>query len=87
MQKLTLSVPDDIYEGLHRQVGKGQISHFVSEKVRPYLMPAKTGKVDDFIGCLKQYAKPVTPAEAERRKRAWMIDRIKAREAANAAED
>lgn len=86
MQKLTLSVPDDIYEGLHRQVGKGQISHFVSEKVRPWLVPAKTGKVDDFIGCLKKYAKPVTPAEAERRKRTWMINRIKAREAANAAE-
>lgn len=87
MQKLTLSVPDDIYEGLHRQVGKGNISHFVSEKVRPYLIPAKTGKVDDFIGCLKQYAKPGTPAQIERAKRAWMIKRIKARETANVAQD
>ena len=87
MQKLTLSVPDDIYESLHRQVGKGNISHFVSEKVRPYLIPAKTGKADDFIGCLKQYSKPGTPAQIERAKRTWMIKRIKAREAANAAGD
>ena len=87
MQKLTLSVPDDIYEGLHRQVGKGHISHFVSEKVRPWLMPAKTGKIDDAFGVLKHLAKPVTPAQIERAKRAWMIKRIKAREAANAAED
>ncbi len=86
MQKLTLSVPDDIYESLHRQVGKGNISHFVSEKVRPYLIPAKTGKINDAFGMLKQYAKPGTPAQIERAKRAWMAKRIKAREAATAAE-
>ena len=87
MQKLTLSVPDDIYESLHRQVGKGNISHFVSEKVRPYLMPAKTGKISDAFGILKQYAKPGTPVQIESAKRTWMTKRIKAREAANALED
>lgn len=86
MQKLTLLVPDDIYEGLHRQVGKGQISRFVSEKVRPYLKPAKTGKPSDFFGSLKQYAKPATKQQIEDAKRDWMIKRIKAREAANAKE-
>ena len=75
MQKLTLLVPDDIYEGLHRQVGKGQISHFVSEKVRPYLTPAKTGKPEDFFGSLKHLARPVTPEEEEKAKREYMRKR------------
>ena len=75
MQKLTLLVPDDIYEGLHRQVGRGQISHFVSEKVRPYLAPAKTGKPEDFFGCLKHLARAVTPEEEEKAKREYMRKR------------
>ena len=75
MQKLTLLVPDDIYEGLHRQVGRGQISHFVSEKVRPYLTPAKTGKLEDFFGCLKHLARAVTPEEEEKAKREYMRKR------------
>ena len=75
MQKLTLLVPDDIYEGLHRQVGKGQISRFVSEKVRPYLKPAKTGKPEDFFGCLKHLARPFTPEEVEKAKRDYMRKR------------
>ncbi|MFM9969513.1 MAG: hypothetical protein ACKVQK_14085 [Burkholderiales bacterium] len=82
MQKLTLLVPDDIYEGLHRQIGKGKISHFVSEKVRPYLLPAKTGTVDSFHGLFKDHAKKVSPEAEERAKRAFMIKRIKARQAA-----
>lgn len=80
MQKLTLFVPDDIYHGLHRQVGKGKISHFVSEKVRPYLVPEKTGAMDDFHGLLKKHAKPVSPGTEERAKRAFMRKRHKARQ-------
>lgn len=85
MRKITISVPDDIYQFLHRQIGKGNISRFVVGKLRPHLIPNKTGAVDDFIGCLKQYAKAATKAQIERAKRDWMRDRIKAREAANAA--
>lgn len=80
MQKLTLFVPDDIYNGLHRQVGKGKISHFVSEKVRPWLIPEKTGSVDAFHGLLKKHAKAVSPQAEERAKRAFMRKRIKARQ-------
>ena len=75
MQKLTLLVPDDIYEGLHRQVGKGRISQFVSGKVRPYLKPAKTGKPEDFFGCLKHLARAVTPEAVEKAKRETMRKR------------
>lgn len=75
MQKLTLLVEDDLYEALHRQVGRGKISHFVSEKVRPYLKSAKTGKPEDFFGCLKKYARPVTKEEAERLKSEYFRER------------
>lgn len=86
MQKITLLIEDDLYQALHRQVGRGKISHFVSEKVRPYLKPAKTGRPEDFFGSLKQYAKPATKQQIEDAKREWMIKRIKAREAASARE-
>ncbi len=35
MKKLTLTVDDDVYEGLHRRVGAGRISRFVNDLVRP----------------------------------------------------
>jgi len=82
MQKLTLFVPDDIYNGLHRQIGKGKISQFVSEKVRPYLRPEKAGALSSFHGLLKQHAKPVSPEAEESAKRAFMRKRMKARQTA-----
>ena len=80
MQKLTLSVPDDIYDRLHRQVGKGRISQFVSEKVRPYLVREKTGAMDDFHGLLKKHARPFSPEAEERARRTFMRKRHKARQ-------
>ncbi|HEV7352361.1 MAG TPA: hypothetical protein VGN74_04455 [Brevundimonas sp.] len=35
MKKLTLTVDDDVYEGLHSRVGAGRISRFVNDLVRP----------------------------------------------------
>lgn len=38
MQKnLTISVDKRLYEGLHKKVGRGHISHFVEELVRPHI--------------------------------------------------
>ena len=54
----------------------------MSEKVRPYLRPAKSGDVDGFHGLLKDHAKTVTPEAEERTKRAYMRKRVKAREGA-----
>jgi len=79
MQKLTLFVPDDIYNGLHRQIGKGRISQFVSDKVRPYLRPEKSGTLDGFHGLLKSHAKAVSPQAEERAKIAFLRKRDKAR--------
>ena len=34
-RKLTITLAEDVYQGLHRQVGRGQISSFIEELVRP----------------------------------------------------
>lgn len=36
-KKLTLTVDEAIYEGLHRIVGRGKISQFIENLVRPYV--------------------------------------------------
>lgn len=37
-KKLTITVDEDIYEGLYRTVGPRKISRFVQELVRPYVI-------------------------------------------------
>ncbi len=36
-RKLTLTVSDDVYAALHRQVGRGRIAGFVERHLRPHL--------------------------------------------------
>ena len=38
-KKLTITVDEEVYEGLHRVIGGQQISHFIEELVRPYVVP------------------------------------------------
>ena len=40
MRKLTITVDDDVYEGLRAQVGAGRISRFVNDLVRPLVSEA-----------------------------------------------
>ncbi|HET7768081.1 MAG TPA: addiction module antitoxin [Chloroflexota bacterium] len=37
-RKLTISVDDEVYRGLHEKVGRGQISSFIEELVRPHVV-------------------------------------------------
>ncbi len=37
-RKLTITVADEVYRGLHQKVGRGQISNFIEELVRPYVV-------------------------------------------------
>ena len=37
-KKLTITVEQDIYEGLHRVIGRGSISQFIAELVRPHVV-------------------------------------------------
>ena len=39
-RKLTVTVDEAIYEGLHRIVGRGKISQFIEDLVRPYVSDA-----------------------------------------------
>ena len=39
-KKLTVTVDEAIYEGLHRIVGRGKISQFIEDLVRPYVSDA-----------------------------------------------
>ncbi len=37
-RKLTITVAEEVYEGLHRQVGRGRISSFIEQLVRPHVV-------------------------------------------------
>lgn len=36
-RKLTITLEEDVYEGLHRVVGRGRISQFIEDVVRPHV--------------------------------------------------
>lgn len=37
-RKLTISIDEQVYEGLYRVIGKGSISQFIEDLVRPYVL-------------------------------------------------
>jgi predicted CopG family antitoxin len=37
-KKLTITVEDEVYEGLHRVIGARRISRFLNDLVRPHVM-------------------------------------------------
>ena len=37
-KKLTITIDEQVYEGLHTVVGRRRISHFIEELVRPYVV-------------------------------------------------
>ncbi len=39
-KKLTITVDEEIYAGLHRVIGRGAISQFIAELVRPHVVGA-----------------------------------------------
>ena len=38
-KKLTLTVDEKVYEGLHKTIGRRKISKFIEELVKPYVIP------------------------------------------------
>ena len=38
-KKLTITVDEQVYEGLYRVVGAGRISEFIERLVRPHVLP------------------------------------------------
>ena len=39
-RKLTITVSEEVYQGLHRVVGRRRISRFLDELARPHVVPA-----------------------------------------------
>lgn len=37
-KKLTITMEKEVYEGLHRVIGRGSISRFITELVRPHVV-------------------------------------------------
>lgn len=37
-KKLTISIEEAVYDGLHRTIGRGSISRFIEELVRPHVV-------------------------------------------------
>lgn len=37
-RKLTITIEEDVYEGLSRAVGRGEISGFIEEVARPHVV-------------------------------------------------
>ena len=37
-KKLTITIDEDVYEGLYRVVGSGHISSFIEDLVRPHVL-------------------------------------------------
>jgi predicted CopG family antitoxin len=38
MKKLTITVDDDVYNGLHATIGRGNISRFINNMARPHVV-------------------------------------------------
>jgi hypothetical protein len=37
-RKLTITLAEEVYDGLHRHIGRGQISGFIEDLVRPHVV-------------------------------------------------
>ena len=37
-KKLTITIDEEVYEGLHRVIGRGNISQFIESLVRPHVV-------------------------------------------------
>ena len=63
-RKLTITIADDVYRGLHHRVGRGEISRFIENLVRPYVTDEGTLEA--------MYRDAVMDVEAEREALEWI---------------
>ncbi len=63
-RKLTLTIDDEVYRGLHSRVGRGRISQFVEDLVRPHVVET------DQLEAL--YREAAQDAELEAEALAWI---------------
>jgi predicted CopG family antitoxin len=63
-RKLTITVSDEVYRGLHHRVGRGEISRFIEHLVRPHVVS------DDDLE--DEYREAARDEAAEREAREWI---------------
>ncbi len=63
-RKLTITISDDVYRGLHHHVGRGEISRFIENLVRPHVV------TDSALEAL--YREAAQDEEAEREALEWI---------------
>ena len=63
-RKLTITVSDEVYRGLHHQVGRGEISRFIEELVRPHVVTEEVLEA--------AYREAAQDEEAEREAYEWI---------------
>jgi predicted CopG family antitoxin len=62
-KKLTITVEDDVYEGLHRVIGARRISRFLNDLARPHVTACDL---------LEGYRAMAADAEYEREAQEWV---------------
>jgi len=69
MKKLTITVPEEVYEGLHSRIGPRNISRFLTDLARPHVVAAPAV----FSGSLEAaYAEKAGDEQAELEALAWV---------------
>lgn len=63
-RKLTITLSDDVYEGLHRTITRGRISSFIEDLVRPHVVSSSSLE--------EQYRAMATDREREEEAAAWV---------------
>lgn len=63
-RKLTITVDEEVYRGLHAKIGRGHISQFVEDLVRPHVVEADQLEA--------QYREAARDAEAEAEALEWI---------------
>jgi hypothetical protein len=67
-KKLTITVSDEVYEGLHRRIGRRKISRFIDDLARDHVVE----KPQVFRGSLAEgYRAMAADQETEREAREW----------------
>ncbi len=63
-KKLTITVPQNIYKGLYREVGKGRISQFLVDLARPHVL-------NEDKKLMKSYQEMAADKEREQEAEEW----------------
>ena len=63
-RKLTITIDDEVYKGLHQHVGRGHISQFIEQLVRPHVVHTASLEAE--------YREAAAHAEAEAEAMEWI---------------